>query len=117
MCTEKSKRFSRQLSRGARALAIVAIGMHGSAALAQGVSAVQPAVASQPGVVHIAQLEKGFWTCDYIATTHGVHAAPVATCSAITDELKNQKFGGDFAELLEWWRANKRAEHQKLQAN
>ena len=115
MCTEKSNRFSLRISKGARALAIAAMSIQGSAVLAQGLPAVQPVVASQPGMVQIAQLEKGFWTCDYIATTHGVSAAPVAMCSAITNELKNQKFGGDFGELLEWWRANKRAEHQKLQ--
>jgi hypothetical protein len=52
----------------------------------------------------------------FFTTTRGVHAIPVAICSAVTDQLKHDKFGGDFQELLVWWRQNKPAEHQKLAA-
>jgi hypothetical protein len=63
-----------------------------------------------------AALEKAFWTCDHAGTVHGVHATPIAFCAAVTDELKNSKFGGDFLQLVEWWRLNKIEEHDKLDA-
>ena len=63
-----------------------------------------------------ARLEHTFWLCDYIATVNGVGAVPVATCSTATETLKDVKFRGDFLELLEWWRANKPAEHARLAA-
>jgi hypothetical protein len=61
-----------------------------------------------------ADLEKAFWACDYTATTRGVYAAPIELCSAVTDELKEQRFNGDFGQMLEWWQQNKPAEHAKL---
>jgi len=62
----------------------------------------------------VADLEMAFWACDYIATTRGVEATPVAMCSAVYDELKAMKFAGDFGELLDWWKLNKAVEHQKI---
>src|SRR5262245_5631565 len=62
-----------------------------------------------------ADLEHGFWVCDYVATTHGIDATPATLCSTITDELKSRKFGGDFEALVEWWRENKVVEHRKLE--
>jgi hypothetical protein len=61
-----------------------------------------------------AELEKAFWVCDYTATTRGVHAAPIEVCSAVTDQLKREKFGGDFGQMLEWWQQNKPTEHANL---
>ena len=61
-----------------------------------------------------AELESAFWACDYVATPRGVDAAPVAICGAVYDELKTLKFGGDFGELLAWWKQNKLAEHARL---
>ena len=60
------------------------------------------------------ELEKMFWLCDHTATRHGVHAAPVELCSAVYYALRDQKFGGDFAELLSWWLTNKQNEHSAL---
>jgi hypothetical protein len=85
----------------------------------QGASAEQPSVSSRPmqaraDVARSIDLERAFWVCDYTATTRGVHAAPIELCSAVTDELKHEKFGGDFEQLLKWWQENKPAEHQKL---
>ncbi len=60
------------------------------------------------------ELERAFWVCDYVATTRGVDATPIAHCSAVTDALKNERFGGDFSELLAWWQRNKPAEHAAL---
>src|SRR4051812_48731770 len=39
----------------------------------------------------LAELESAFWACDYLATTRGVDATPVATCGAVYDELKALK--------------------------
>lgn len=61
-----------------------------------------------------ATLEGAFWVCDYVATTKGVHFTPVHHCVAVTEELKQKKFGGDFEQMLNWWRNNKVAEHGKL---
>jgi hypothetical protein len=61
-----------------------------------------------------AELESAFWACDYVATTRGVDVTPVAICGAVYDEIKTLKFGGDFGELLAWWKQNKLAEHARL---
>ena len=61
-----------------------------------------------------AELERVFWACDYAAGTSGVLATPVATCSAVFDDLKDARFGGDFDALVKWWRANKDAEHRRI---
>ena len=62
----------------------------------------------------MARLERAFWACDYVATTQGIQATPAATCRYVTEQLKQQKFGGSFGQLLEWWRANKPAEHRRI---
>ena len=67
-----------------------------------------------PVALELAEVERLFWSCDYVATTHGVDSAPVDVCSAATEALKNTKFGGDFMALLAWWRGNKPAEHARL---
>jgi len=64
----------------------------------------------------IAELENGFWVCDYVATTRGIYATPVEMCSTIMDELLTRKFGGDYEGLLGWWRENKIVQHQTLEA-
>ena len=64
----------------------------------------------------VADLEQGFWVCDYVATTRGVYAAPIELCSTIMEELQTRKFGGDYEALLGWWREHKVVEHQKLEA-
>ena len=66
--------------------------------------------------ITMADLEQGFWACDYLGTTRGVHGAPMELCGAIYDELKARKFGNDYDQLVEWWRSNKVVEHGKLEA-
>jgi hypothetical protein len=67
-----------------------------------------------PVALELAEVERLFWSCDYVATTRGVDSAPVDVCSAATEALKNTKFGGDFMALLAWWRGNKPVEHARL---
>jgi hypothetical protein len=69
-------------------------------------------IAAQP--MPMEQLEKSFWACDYAATIAGIYATPISYCSGVTDELKLRKFGGDFGELLTWWRLKKPIEHARL---
>lgn len=60
------------------------------------------------------KLEKTFWICDHAATKGMIDINQAAVCGSITDELRREKFDGDFEKLLAWWRLNKVAEHQKL---
>ena len=48
----------------------------------------------------IAELEKGFWICDYLGTTRGIEGPYGVACGANYEELKQTKFGGDFEELV-----------------
>jgi hypothetical protein len=80
-------------------------------------ASADPAGATAPHDPHampLEVLERAFWTCDHRATTHGVDATPVDACTAVFEALKENKFGGDFAELLAWWRQNKLVEHTRL---
>ena len=80
----------------------------------QAQAAWSPSAQTDAGLTGLAELEMAFWLCDYIATTRGVEATPIATCSAVYDELKTVKFSGDFGELLDWWKENKLSEHRKI---
>jgi hypothetical protein len=60
-----------------------------------------------------AAVERAFWDCDVQATQMSMPLSMGAQCAALTDELKRRRFGGDFAQLLAWWHANKDAEHAR----
>ena len=75
-----------------------------------------PAVSVASAPQEPADLERAFWVCDYVATNYGVHAAPVELCVEVTAALQERRFGGDFAQLLEWWGRNKTTEHARVQA-
>lgn len=60
-------------------------------------------------------IEKAFWVCDYVASTRGMQFVSLDLCAAITDLIKTEKFGGDYDEMVEWWREQKPAEHRKLE--
>ena len=74
----------------------------------------QPETAGKLDAVEVARLESAFWACDYVATTRGMHATPIAACRYATEELKQHKFGGSSSRFVEWWRENKAAEHRRL---
>jgi hypothetical protein len=76
--------------------------------------AAQSEAEHEPVSLTLAEVERLFWLCDYVATTRGVDLAPVDLCSAATEELKNAKFGGDFLALLTWWRSNKLEAHGSI---
>ncbi|HUL94297.1 MAG TPA: hypothetical protein VLV56_18340 [Burkholderiales bacterium] len=84
------------------------------AATAWRVDAPRPAatpVASTRGV----DLEELFWRCDYAATVAIIDADEQALCTAVAEQLKVERFGGDFERMLEWWQVNKPGRHQHLE--
>ena len=96
------------LKTGAAALALTLL-----AAQAEEPAPVSP-LPTQAEETDMERLERAFWACDYVATTQGIQATPAAVCRYVTEELKQQRFGGSFGQLLEWWRANKSAEHRRI---
>jgi hypothetical protein len=84
------------------------------ATAAQRLDAPRPAGA-QPASVQDGDLEELFWLCDYAASTGMVDAGERAVCAAVTDQLKIERFGGDFEQMLRWWQANKFVRHQQLE--
>jgi hypothetical protein len=62
--------------------------------------------------MRLTDLETAFWVCDYLAITRGV--SDIGTCTAIFDALKERKFAGGFHRLVDWWRQNKVAQHQRV---
>ncbi len=77
---------------------------------------VAPQVENRAGD-KMTELKKAFWFCDHAATKGTIDMNHAAACSAITDELKEKMFGGDFDKLVDWWRENKVAQHQELDAS
>ena len=61
------------------------------------------------------EIERAFWICDYVASTRGMQFVSLDLCAAITDLIKTEKFGGDYEEMVEWWREQKPAQHRKLE--
>ena len=73
-----------------------------------------PPAAAQAPDTSLAQLEAIFWACDYVATTRGVDATPMAQCASATRELRRVKFDNSVHALLAWWRENKAVEHERV---
>ena len=61
-------------------------------------------------------LERAFWFCDYAGTNGSVDSGTAVACTTITEELKIRNFNGDFDAMVAWWRQNKPAEHQAIEA-
>jgi hypothetical protein len=83
------------------------------AAAAQRPDAPQTA-ATQVASVRDIDLEDLFWRCDYAATVEVVAADERALCTAVAEQLKQERFGGDFERMLNWWQVNKAIQHQNL---
>ncbi|MCX7891249.1 MAG: hypothetical protein N2544_02615 [Burkholderiales bacterium] len=98
----------------ALAVGLAALGVVSGAAAEGRTTAPQPA---QPrsAATGFADLERAFWVCDHAATTRGVDGDTGILCVAITEELKEAKFGGDFDRLVAWWRERKPVEHANLE--
>lgn len=97
------------------ALALVALLASGGCAAMESARAPAGETAqATPDAGDIAALESAFWYCDWVATTEGVLATPMAACQFATSELKARKFGGSYRALAAWWQENKAAEHGRL---
>ena len=83
------------------------------AAAAQRLDAPRTA-ATQFASVRDIDLEDLFWRCDYAATVEVVAADERALCTAVAEQLRQERFGGDFERMLNWWQVNKAIQHQKL---
>ena len=110
---------AQSLSAALRALAAALVVSSAVGAVSPDARAEQPAAAEIPDIraMPVEVLERAFWICDHRATTHGVDATPVGACTSVFEALKKAKFGGDFGELLAWWRQNKLIEHTRLESN
>jgi hypothetical protein len=76
---------------------------------------VPRAVEAQRASARDVDLEEVFWLCDYAASTGMVDPSERAACTVITDQLKLERFGGDFEQMLRWWQANRVVRHQQLE--
>ena len=99
---------------GALAIGTLSVLWTGFLAKAAPASTAAPEVEIE--ALDTATLERAFWSCDYVATVHGPDRTPMAECSAATDRLKDERFAGDFGQMLDWWRQNKPAEHARMAA-
>jgi hypothetical protein len=80
-----------------------------------------PSPASATGVrvaagFDLGALEEAFWVCDYLGTVRGTEGVDVSRCIAISDALREVRFGDDLDRLVAWWREHKPAQHARLAA-
>ena len=90
---------------------------HSAGATPANASAEAAVARSSDSATRVAELEKGFWICDYLGTNQGADTQQAATCIANFEEFKQTKFGGDFEKLVTWWRLNKIAQHKALESS
>lgn len=108
---ELSLRAAATVRAVAFAAGLAALGVVSGAAAEGRTTAPQPRSAA----TGLADLERAFWVCDHAATTRGVDGDTGILCVAVTEELKEAKFGGDFDRLVAWWREHKPVEHANLE--
>ena len=70
-------------------------------------SAIPPADAETLNRLDVAALKLTYLACDIAASERVLAFAEVATCSQVSEALLKRCFGGDFAQLLAWWRDEK----------
>ena len=114
MNSTQSNRSMRGLSRKLATLTLTLLTMIVCCDAAVAGHAIPNGDVQMPDAPRLPQLERAFWACDYVETTRGIHATPADLCGTVTDELRNEKFGGSYPAMIAWWRQNKPAEHEKL---
>lgn len=85
-------------------------------AFAQGLASAQQSAPVLRPVGAYSSLEKAFWACDHAATRGPFDTGEAMACSVVIENLKRNRFGGDFEAMLGWWQRNKDAEHRALDA-
>jgi hypothetical protein len=53
------------------------------------------------------ELKRIYLACDWAASRTVLDASTAAHCSIVGEALQQRAFGGDFEQLLAWWRAKK----------
>lgn len=61
--------------------------------------------------VPLAEVEKGYWDCDYAVNQGRLDFGDAEYCSKLYERLKKEKFNSDFDQFLRWWKANKEREN------
>lgn len=61
----------------------------------------------------LAALITVYWDCEVEYLRGQRPPQDMQICIAVAEEIKTEKFHGDFAAYLEWWRANRDREHAK----
>lgn len=87
---------------------------------AAGLSMAVPHASAQPDRSHLAplsleQLQEVYLECDVLATHSFLDGATAAECSLVAQELLKRGFGGDFNQLLEWWRTARREKPEPVE--
>jgi hypothetical protein len=59
----------------------------------------------------LAALITAYWDCEVEYLKGQRLPEDMIACIAVAEEIKTQKFDGDFAAYLEWWRTNKLKEY------
>jgi hypothetical protein len=74
---------------------------------------VSSAAFAGPAPLSPARAEVAFWDCDFQGSKMLLGAGEAALCSETYEQIKKNKFNGDFTKLMAWWKANKVQEHAK----
>lgn len=69
-----------------------------------------------PSQLDDSALEALFWDCDARSTKEVLPMADGVVCVMAGDELKQRRFGGEFAQLHAWWQQHKAEEHARRDA-
>ena len=65
----------------------------------------QPPDRSHLKALSEAELKAVYLECDQLASTTFLNSNTAADCSMVAEELLDRSFGGDFKQMLEWWRS------------
>ena len=104
------------LSRRALGAGLIGVCLAGSV-LAQGTAQTPSAARSLVAAgFDLSGIEEAFWVCDYLGTTRGTEAVDAGRCIAVSDALRELRFGNDLDRLVAGWRANKPTQHARLAA-
>jgi hypothetical protein len=55
-------------------------------------------------------LKAAYLHCDRVMANRRVDMAFAQRCAVIGEQLKQRGFGGDFAQLIEWWKVERRSD-------
>ena len=77
--------------------------------------AIAAPATAEPDRSHLAaltgdELKTRYLECEARATEAMLGGLDAAECSMVHEELKHRVFGGDYARLLAWWRAQRQVD-------